>query len=91
MISFGPPRKQLGKSQVALVGKNPPANAGDVRDTGLIPGSGRSPEAVHDNPLQYFCPENLLHKGAWQAIVHRVTKSQTLLKQLSMQEVISPA
>ena len=58
---------------------------------GSIPGSGRSPEAGHDNPLHYFSPENLMHKGAWQAIVHRVAKSQTLLKQLSMQEVISPA
>ena len=42
-------------SQVALVVKNPPANAGDVRDTGSIPGSGRSPEGGHGNPLQYSC------------------------------------
>ena len=48
--------------------KNPPANAGDVRDTGSIPGSGRSPEGGHDNLLQYFCPENLRDRGAWQAI-----------------------
>ena len=44
-------------SQVVLVVKNPPANAGDVRDLGLIPGSGRSPGGGHGNPLQYSCPE----------------------------------
>ena len=71
--------------------KNPPASAGDVRDTGSIPGSGRSPEGGHDNLLQYFCPENLRDRGAWKAIGHRVANSQTQLKQLSMQEVISPA
>ena len=43
---------------VALVVKNSPANAGDVRDTGSIPGSGRSPGRGHDNPLQYSCLEN---------------------------------
>ena len=42
-------------SQVALVVKNPSANAGDMRDMGLIPGSGRSPEEGHGNPLQYSC------------------------------------
>jgi len=45
-------------SQVVLVVGNPPANAGDLRDTGLIPGSGRSPGGGHDNPLQYFCLKN---------------------------------
>ena len=45
-------------SQVALVVKNPPADAGNIRDTGLIPGSGRSPEGGHGNPLQYSCLEN---------------------------------
>ena len=45
-------------SQVALVVKNPPANAGDIKDAGLIPGSGRSPGGGHGNPLQYFCLEN---------------------------------
>ena len=43
---------------MALVVKNPPANAGDVRDTGLIPGLGRSPGGRHGNPLQYSCLEN---------------------------------
>ena len=47
-----------GSSQVVLVVKNPPDNAGDIRDVGLIPGLGRSPGAGHDNPLQYSCLEN---------------------------------
>ena len=48
--------------------KNPPANAGDVRDASLIPGSGRSPGGGHGNPLQYSCLENLMDRGAWWAI-----------------------
>ena len=56
----------LGSSVV----KNPPANAGDTGNVGLIPGSGRFPEGGHGNPLQYSCLENLTDKGAWQAIVH---------------------
>ena len=63
--------------------KNPPANAGDLRDVGLIPGSGRSPEGGQGKPLQYFCLENPMDRGAWQAIVHGVTKSRTLLKQFN--------
>ena len=62
-------------SQVALVVKNPPANAGDVRDSGPIPGLGRSPGGGHDNPLQYSCLENPMDRGAWRATVHGVTKS----------------
>ena len=50
---------------------------------GLIPGSGRSPRGGHGNPLQYSCLENPMDRGAWQATVHRITKSQTQLKQLS--------
>ena len=57
--------------------KNPPASARDVRDTGLIPGSGRSPEGGHGNPLQYSCLENSMGRGAWWAIVHCFTMSQT--------------
>ena len=57
--------------------KNPPANAGDTKDRGLIPGSGRSPGGGHGNPLQYSCLENPKDRGAWQATVHRVTKTQT--------------
>ena len=63
--------------------KNPPANARYVRGTGLIPGSGRSHGGGHVNPLQYTCLENPMDRGAWQATVHRVTKSWTGLKQLS--------
>ena len=63
---------------MALVVKNLPANAGDVRDVNLIlPGSGRSPGGVHGNPLQYSYLENPMDRGAWQVIVHRVTKRQT--------------
>ena len=51
--------------------KNPPTNAGD---TGLIPGSGRSPGEGNGNPLQYSCLGNPMDKGAWQATVHGVTK-----------------
>ena len=57
--------------------KNLPANAGDVRDVGSVPGSGRFPGGGHGNPLQYSCLENPLDRGAWQAMVHRVAKSQT--------------
>ena len=69
----------LGASQVALVVKNPPANAGDIRDrdVGSIPGVGRSPGEGHGNPLQYSCLKNPMDNGAWQAIVHRVAKSWT--------------
>ena len=54
--------------------KNSPVNAGDLRDTGLIPGSGRSPRGRHGNPRQYSCLENPTVRGIWQAIVHRVEK-----------------
>ena len=57
--------------------KNLPANAGATRDTGLIPGLGRSPGEGHGNPLQYFCQENPMDRGAWWAIVHGVSKSRT--------------
>ena len=64
--------------------KNLPASAGDIRDTGLIPGLGRSPGGGHGNPLQYSCLENPMDRGACWAMVHRVVKSQAQLKQLSM-------
>ena len=57
--------------------KNPPANAGDTRDAGLIPGLGRSPGVGNDNPLQYSCPKNSIHRGAWRATVHGVSESDT--------------
>ena len=64
-----------------LVVNNLPACAGNIRDIGLIPGSGRSPGGGHGgNPLQYSCLENPKDRGAWWAIVHRVAKSQTRLK-----------
>ena len=56
--------------------KNPPANAGDIRDVGPILGSGRSLRGRHGNPLQYSCPENPMDRGAWWATVHRAAKSQ---------------
>ena len=71
-------------SQVAIVVKNPPAKAGNVRVVGLIPGYGRSPGEVNGNPLQHYCLEDPMGKGAWQATVHRVAQSWTPLKGLSM-------
>ena len=70
-------------SQVVLVVKNLPSNAEDIRDVGSIPGSGTSPGGEHGNPLQYSCIENPMDRGAWRAMVQRVAKSQTQLKQLS--------
>ena len=67
-----------------LVVKNPPADAGDKRDMGSIPGSGRSPGGGHGRLLKYSCLENLMDRGAWWATVHSVAKSWTQLKQLSM-------
>ena len=63
--------------------KNPPVCAGDLRDTGLAPGSGRSPGEGNGNPLQCSCLENSMHRGAWWATVHGVTQSRIQLKQLS--------
>ena len=64
-------------SQVMLVVKNPPAKAGDIRDTGLTPGSGRSPGGGYGNPLQYSCLENPMDRGACWAIVQGIAKSGT--------------
>ena len=55
--------------------KNPPVNAGDLRDVGLMPGWGRSPEGGHGNPLQYSYLENPMDRRAWRTIVHGVAKS----------------
>ena len=71
-------------SQVALVVKNPAASAGDVRDTGSIPGSRSSLGGGHGNPLQYSCLENPMDSGGWWAAVHGVAKSLTWMKRLSM-------
>ena len=59
---------------------NPPANAGDLRDMGSVPESGRSPGGDHSNPLQYSCLENPMDTGAWKAMISRVAKSQIGLK-----------
>ena len=69
---------------MTLVVRKLPASAGDIRDLGSIPGSGRFPGGGHGNPLQYSCLENPMDRGAWQATVHRVAKIWTQLKQLSM-------
>ena len=58
--------------------KNPPANAGDATHAGSIPGLERSPREGTGSPLQYSCLEDSMGRGAWQAIVHRVQKSQSL-------------
>ena len=57
--------------------KNLPANEGDIRDVGSIPGSGRFPGEGHDNSVQYSCLENSMDRGAWRATLHRVANSQT--------------
>ena len=66
----------LCTSQVLLVVKNPPANAGDIRDGGLNPGCGRSPGGGHGDPLQYSCLNNPMDRGTWQATVHGVTRAE---------------
>ena len=65
---------------VATVIKNAPANSGDLRDMGSVPGLGRCPGGGHGNPLQYSCLENLIHRGIWWATVLGVAKSLTRLK-----------
>ena len=65
---------------MALVVKNPPADARDKTDAGLIPGSGRSHGEGNGHPFQYSCLENPMDRGAWQATVHGAAKSWTQLK-----------
>ena len=64
------------RNRASQMVKNPPANAGDIRDLGLIPGSGRSPGGGHGNPPQYSCLKNPMDRGAWWVTVHGVTESQ---------------
>ena len=64
--------------------KNPPVNTEGIRDAGSIPGSGRSPGGENGYPLQYFCLDNFMDRGAWWAAIHRVTKRWTWLKWFSM-------
>ena len=66
---------------MVLVVKNLPANSGDIRPTGSIPWSGRSPGGGNGNPLQYSCLENPMDKEDWEATVHSIAKSQTGFKQ----------
>ena len=63
--------------------KNLPANAGDIRDVGLIRKPGRSPGEGHNDPLQYSCLGNPMDRVAWWATVHEITKSWTQLKRFS--------
>ena len=70
-------QRRLKASMVALVVKNPPAKAGDVRDTASISESERSPGGGNGKLLQCSCLENPMDRGAWWATVHGVTKSQT--------------
>ena len=65
------------RASQALVVKNLPATAGDIRVAVSIPGLGRSPGGGHGNPLQYSSLESPTDRGPWQATVHRVAKSQT--------------
>jgi len=60
---------------VVLLVKNPHVNTGNIRDVGLIPGSGRSFGGGHGNPLHYSCLENPMHRGAWWATVQRIAES----------------
>ena len=84
ILSYFPiPWMGVRASQAALVVKNLPTSAGDVRDVGLIPGSGRSPGGGHGDPLQYLCLENPMDRGAWRAAVLRVAKSQTQWRDLA--------
>ena len=62
-------------TQVVLVVKNPPANAGDARDAGSIPGLGRSPGKGNGNPLQHPCLENPMDRRVWRTVVHGVAES----------------
>ena len=62
---------------MALVVKNLPANVGDIKDVGSIPGLERSPGGGHGNPFQYSCLENPMDREAWWAAIHRVAKNQT--------------
>ncbi|KAB0361352.1 hypothetical protein FD754_005508 [Muntiacus muntjak] len=70
-------------SQVLLVVKNPPASAGDIRDSSSSPGSGRAPRGGLGNPIQYSCLEKPMGRGAWRATVHGVAESRARLKQLA--------
>ena len=67
-------KQVFGASQVELVLKNLPGNAGDIKDVGSIPGSGRSPGEGHGKPPQYSCLENPMDREAWWSTVHKVAE-----------------
>ena len=67
----------IGASQVVLMVKNLPADAGDIRDVGSIPGLGRYPGEGHGIPLWYSCLQNPRNRGAWWTTVHKIAQSQT--------------
>ena len=75
-------------SQVALLVKNPPTNAGDTRDGVSLPGLGRSTGVGNGNPLQYSCLENSMDRGSWWATVHGATKSLTQLSTHTIGDLI---
>ena len=68
--------------------KNSPANAGNIRDAGSVPGLGRSPGGEHGNPLQYFCLQNPMDREAWRAIVHRVRKQSDTTEAIWHEDLI---
>ena len=72
-------RRNIGASQMVLVVKCLFVSAGDARDVGSIPGSGRCPGERNGNQPQHSCLENFMDRGTWWATVHGVTKSQTRL------------
>ena len=72
--------RAITKILVTLVIKNPLANVGDIRDSGSVLGSGRSPEGEHGNLLSYSCLEIPIDRGTWSATVHKVAKSLTRQK-----------
>ena len=70
-------------SYVMLLVKNPPANAGDIKGAGSIPGLERHPGGGHGNPVQYSCLEKPMDRGVWHAAIHGVEKSRTRLRDLT--------
>ena len=82
-LNWMPPQEALRVFPGGNSGKEPAASVGDIRDSGSIPGLGRSPGGGHGNPLQYSCLENPMDRGAWWATVRGIKKSQTQLKQFS--------
>ena len=83
LLSLSGTHREYWASQVVRVVRNLPSNAGDIRDSGSIPGSGRSTGGGHGNPLQHSCLDNSMDREAWRAAVHAVAKSWMQLKRLS--------